>query len=89
PARIRRFTGKTKALPEICLPLEYGDTLPQGVPIRGVAPETRTNPLVEMRKIPGRALRETCLILLILSELPTPCRHPDMFNRFPLTIPAA
>ncbi|MEK7243981.1 MAG: ATP-binding cassette domain-containing protein [Thermodesulfobacteriota bacterium] len=51
PARIRRFTGKAKALPEICLPPEHGDTLRQGVPMRGVNPETRTDPLVEMTNI--------------------------------------
>jgi len=47
PARIRRFTGKAKALPEIRLP----HTLPQGVPMRGVNPETRTDPFVEMTNI--------------------------------------
>jgi len=44
PARIRRFTGKAKALPEIRLPPAYGDTLRQDVPIR-------TDPLVEMTNI--------------------------------------
>ena len=41
PARIRRFAGKAKALPEIRLPL------PDAVK----APETRTDPLVEMTNI--------------------------------------
>jgi molybdate transport system ATP-binding protein len=51
PAQIRRFTGKAKTLPEIRLSLEHRDTLPQGVPTRGINPETRTDPLVEMRNL--------------------------------------
>ena len=47
PARIRRFTGKRKAIPAIRLPQgdtgDTGDTLRQGVP--------NTDPLVEMRNI--------------------------------------
>jgi len=54
PARIRRFTGKAKALPKIRLPLEHGDTLRQdavrGDTLRQDVP-IRTDLLVEMRNI--------------------------------------
>jgi len=54
PARIRRFTGKAKAFPEIRLPHKHGDTLPQGA-VRGDTLRQdvpiRTDPLVEMRNI--------------------------------------
>jgi molybdate transport system ATP-binding protein len=49
PARIRRFTGKRKAIPEIRLPQgETGDT---GVTLQKGVPNTNTDPLVEMRNI--------------------------------------
>lgn len=51
PARIRRFSGKAKARPEIRLPSGYGVTQRERAPLRGVNPKMPTDPLVEMRNI--------------------------------------